>query len=83
MKANLKMEAEGCFHTRLHGVTSQKKLSSYMLLLFFIMAPQPIVRQGLLIVDVPRSHSDTSHSDTSHSVGLLWTNDEPVEDTST
>jgi len=47
---------------------------------------------GLLIVDVPLSHSDTSHSvgvpwtndpDTSHSVGVPWTNDRPVAQPST
>jgi hypothetical protein len=33
---------------------------------------------GLLIVEVSRSHSDTPHS-----VGLLWTSDRPVAETST
>jgi hypothetical protein len=42
------------------------------------MARQPLVGQGLLIVEASRSHSDTSDS-----VGLLWTSDEPDADTST
>jgi hypothetical protein len=36
------------------------------------MAQQPLVGQGLLIIEVSRSHSDTPHS-----VGLLWTSDQP------
>ena len=35
------------------------------------MARKPLVGQGLLIVEVSRSHSDTPHS-----VGLLWTSDQ-------
>jgi len=42
------------------------------------MAPQPIVRQGLLITEASRSHSDAPHS-----VGLLWTNDQPEAETCT
>jgi len=42
------------------------------------MAQQPLVGQGLPIVEVPRSHSDTPHS-----IGLLWTSDRPVAQTST
>jgi hypothetical protein len=34
---------------------------------------QPLVGQGLLIIEASRSHSDTPHS-----VGLLWTNDSIV-----
>ena len=34
--------------------------------------------QGLLIIDTTRSHSHTAHS-----VGLLWTSDQPVTETST
>jgi len=34
------------------------------------------VDQGILIVEAPRSHSDTPHS-----VGLLWTSDQPDEAT--
>ena len=36
------------------------------------------VTQDLLIVEVSRSHSDTPHS-----VGLLWTSDQLVSETST
>jgi hypothetical protein len=42
------------------------------------MAEQPLVGLGFLIVEVLRSHSDTPHS-----VGLLWTSDRPVAETST
>jgi len=42
------------------------------------MAKQPLVGQGLLINKAPRSQSDVSHS-----VGLLWTSDQPVAETST
>jgi hypothetical protein len=45
---------------------------------FFPMARQPLVGQGLLIVEATRSHSDTPHS-----VGLLWTRDQLVAETST
>jgi hypothetical protein len=40
---------------------------------FFFMARQPVVGQGLLIVEASRSHS----------VGLLWTSDQPDAETST
>jgi hypothetical protein len=46
--------------------------------IFFPMAQQPLVGQGLLIVDASRSHSDIPHS-----VGLLWTSDQPDTETST
>jgi hypothetical protein len=42
------------------------------------MAQQPLVGQGLLIIEASRSHSDTPHS-----VGLLWTSDQSVAETST
>jgi hypothetical protein len=38
----------------------------------------PPVGQGLLIHEISRSHSDTPHS-----VGLLWTSDQLVSETST
>jgi hypothetical protein len=41
------------------------------------MARQPLVGQGLLIIEASRSHSDTPHS-----VGLLWTSDQPDAETS-
>jgi hypothetical protein len=42
------------------------------------MVRQPLVGQGLLIVEDLRFHSDTSHS-----IGLLWMSDQPVAETST
>jgi hypothetical protein len=42
------------------------------------MAQQPLVAQGLLVIEVSLSHSETSHS-----VGLLWASDRPVAETST
>jgi hypothetical protein len=42
------------------------------------IAQQPSVGQGLLITEASRSHSGTPHS-----IGLLWTNDQPVAETST
>jgi hypothetical protein len=45
--------------------------------LFFTMAQQPLVGRGLLIIEDSRSHSDTPQS-----VGLLWTSDQPVTETS-
>ena len=42
------------------------------------MVRQPLVGQGLLPVEVSRSHSDTPHA-----VGLLWAGDRPVAETST
>jgi len=42
------------------------------------MAQQPIVGQGLLIIEASRSHSDTPQS-----VGLLWTSDKPDAETCT
>ena len=41
------------------------------------MAQQPLVGQGLLIIEAPQSHSETVHS------GLLWTGDQPDAGTST
>jgi hypothetical protein len=46
--------------------------------LFVSVAQQPLVGQGLLIIEASRSHSDTPHS-----VGLLWTGDQPDTETST
>jgi len=42
------------------------------------MAQQHLVGQDLLIIEASRSHSDTPHW-----VGLLWTSDQPDEETST
>jgi hypothetical protein len=42
------------------------------------MAHQPLVGQGLLIIEASRSHSNTRHS-----IGLLWMSDQPDAVTST
>jgi hypothetical protein len=42
------------------------------------VAQQPLVSQGLLIIEASRSQSDTPHS-----VGLLWSSDQPNAETST
>jgi len=41
------------------------------------MTQQPLVGQGLLIMEASLSHSDALHT-----VGLLWTSDQPDEETS-
>ena len=43
---------------------------------FFTMNQQPLVGQGLLIIEDSHSHSDTLHS-----VGLLWMSDQLVAET--
>jgi hypothetical protein len=45
---------------------------------FSSTAQQPLVSQGIFILYVSRSLSDTPHL-----VGLLWTSDQPVPETST
>jgi len=40
--------------------------------IFFSIAQQPLVGQGLLIVEASQTHSDTSNS-----LGLLWRSDQP------
>ena len=45
---------------------------------FLTMAQRPPVGQGFLIIEASRSHSGTPHS-----VGLLWTSDQLVAETST
>jgi len=42
------------------------------------VAEQSVVGQGFLIIEALRSHSDRPHS-----VGLLWTSDQLVSETST
>jgi hypothetical protein len=51
---------------------------SYVSILRFFMLRQPLVGLGLLVIEASLSHSDTPHS-----VGLLWTRDQPVAETST
>jgi len=45
---------------------------------FFLVAQQPPVGQGLLIHEVSRPHNEAPQS-----VGLLWTSDQLVAETST
>ena len=45
---------------------------------FYIMAQQPLVGQGLFIIE-----DSWSHSDTQNLVGLLWTSDQPNTEAST
>jgi hypothetical protein len=47
------------------------------LAIFFTMTQQPLLGQDLLIIE------DSSHTDSPQSVELLWTSDEPNEETST
>ena len=63
-----------------HLARDSSCISIYARDIFFkiTMAQQPPVGQGLLIVEASRSRSDTPHS-----VGLLWTSDQPVAETST
>ena len=42
------------------------------------MEQEPLLDKGLLIIETPRSHSDTPHS-----LGLLWTSDQPDAEIST
>jgi hypothetical protein len=41
------------------------------------MAQQPVVGQGILIIEASRLHSNTPHA-----VGLFWTSDQPNAETS-
>ena len=49
-----------------------------ILQILFLLVRQPLVGKGLCIVEVLLSHSDTPHT-----IGLLWTSDQPVAETST
>ena len=46
--------------------------------ILFPMAHEPLVGQGLIIIERSQSHSDTQHS-----LGLLWMRDRPDTETST
>jgi len=52
-----------------------------MLFFVFLMALQPNAGHGFPILYVPRSH--TICNEALESVGLLWTSDQPVAQTST
>ena len=63
------------------GIMTEKenatKIYHPLLVLFTFMELQPPVSQGFFIIDASISHSDTPHS-----VGLLWTSDRRVAETS-
>jgi hypothetical protein len=63
---------------KLQPVSPLPKGSARLGHLFLFMAQQPLLGQGLLIVEASRSHTDTLHSE-----GLLWKRDEPEAETST
>ena len=50
----------------------------FIYLLFFPLAQQQLVSQGLPIIEASRWQSDTADS-----LGLLWTSDQPDAETST
>ena len=54
-----------------------RMMALMFVMIFFCVAQQPPADQGLLINEVPRSHSDTPQS-----VGLLWTRDQADAETS-
>jgi hypothetical protein len=54
----------------IHAATQPLLLTRYMAL-YVSVAQQPLVEQGLLIIEALRSHSDTSRS-----LGILWTSDQ-------
>jgi len=57
-------------------VDSWASMNAVIFILF--MAQEPVFRHSLHIIEASRSHSETTHS-----VGLLWTSDQPVAETST
>jgi len=61
-----------------HNYNYNLSLTNVRRCLLFPMAPQSPVDQGLLIVEISPSHSDTLHS-----VGLLWMSDEADAQNST
>ena len=63
---------------KVNSATSQLINVTTLSLFSFLLARQPPSNRGLLVVEASRSHSDTPQS-----VGLLWTSDQPVADTST
>jgi len=60
------------------GLTAFRHLVFYVPKLLYTMVQRPLVFQGLLVIEASRSHSDTPRL-----VGLLWTSDRPVAETST
>jgi hypothetical protein len=61
-------------HPAVHHVTIKWQAKTF----FFLMARQPLGGLGLLIFEASRSY----FLDTPHSVGLLWTSDQLVAETS-
>ena len=51
---------------------------TYVRVPFPLTVQQPLVGQGLLLIEPSHSYSETPHS-----VGFLWTSDQPVAETST
>ena len=54
--------------------------------ILFSVALRPSAGHGLLILEVSRSYTHThthTHNDVSNSLGLLWTSDQLVAETST
>ena len=67
------------FMTPAASVIHQTNITVLLLVkYFFFWARQPPVCKGFLIVEASQSHPDTPHS-----VGLLWTSDQLVAETST
>ena len=58
--------------------SARDEASSLWKLQFYFYGSTALLCQSLLIVEVPRSHSDAPQS-----VGFLWTSDRPVAQTST
>jgi hypothetical protein len=63
---------------RLFRLYTAKYILGFVWFLFVTMAQQPLVDQGLLMIE-----DSWLHSDTPLSVGLLWTSDQPEAETST
>ena len=91
--SRIEKDVEGSGHSLLDvtaGGSVANQISNLQLLLyevriltnrtsyFFFHGSTALVDQGLLAVVVSGSHSNTPHS-----VGLLWTSDRPVAETST
>jgi hypothetical protein len=64
------------YNEKLMQVFGDIDILSFVTIYFVVQ--QPLMGQVLLIIEVSRSHSDTPNS-----VGLLWTSDRPVAETST
>jgi hypothetical protein len=65
--------------TDLFGKKNETLNEAYFFIFFISMAQQPLMGQRILIIEASRSHT----LDTPHSVGLLWTSDQLVAETST